>query len=69
MPRFKGSILNEPEFWLMLLGIPPQALGRKVPGPAGACVQHRIDPSRADGRSDDAPVDHLARDAGFKCKV
>jgi hypothetical protein len=69
MLRLKGSILNEPEFWLALLRIPPQALGRLTREPSDACGRRRIDPPRADEHSDDPQVGGLARDSGLKCKV
>lgn len=63
------SILNEPEFWLALLRIPPQALGRPRRTPVDACGQCGIASRRIDRSSGGSQITRQADDSGFKCKV
>jgi hypothetical protein len=69
MLRLKETILNEPEFWLTLLRIPPQALGRSTRAHMDACGQSGITSRRGDGRSENSEATPHAGDLGFKCKV
>ena len=69
MLRLKESILNEPEFWLTLLGIPPQALGRSTRAAKDACGQSGNASRRNDGSSETSQATRQSGDSGFKCKV
>lgn len=69
MLRLKESILNEPEFWLTLLRIPPQAPGRLTRAPKDACGQCGIASRRIDGGSESSQATRHSGDSGFKCKV
>jgi len=69
MLRLKGSMLNEPDFWLTLLRIPPQALGRPTRAPKDACGQCGIASRRIDGTSENLQDTRDSGDSGFKCKV
>ena len=69
MFRLKESVLNEPEIWLIALGIPPQAVDRLIRAHTNACGQNSIASPETD-RTPSAPVGtRPARDSGFKCKV
>jgi len=67
MPRLKESILNEPEFWLTLLHIPPQAVRRPTRATTDACGQNGNASRRTDGRLENSQITRPAGDSGFKC--
>jgi hypothetical protein len=69
MFRLKESVLNEPEIWLIALGIPPQAVDRLIRAHTNACGQNSIASPETDGALDTYQAARPAGDSGFKCKV
>lgn len=69
MLRLKESMLNEPEFWLILLRVPPQAPDRSTGTPIGASVQCDIASPQNDGSPEHSRVTRHVGDSGTECKV